>query len=217
MRYVGIDRLSAGMKVGKDIMQSSNFIPLIRKNAILTEESINILKRYQINGIYIDDEISKGIEIEEILPITLQSKAIDSLKNLDINGTIESAREIVDIILSLKNLSFDMIGSFNKDVYQHSITVCEFAVAIGRALGYNKYDLVDLATASLLHDIGVMFENNQNKLKELNISPTYKTLCHINGDINDYDYQRHPLYAMGILENNMQVKPKVKQAIFYHL
>lgn len=214
MRFVSIKNLREGMIVAEDIIKEQNRLPLIKKNSILNENLICSLKKYSINGIYIDDELSKNINIESNISKSLQSKTINAIKNMQIDAVIDSAKEIVDEYLQLKNISFDKL-SVNKDIYEHSLNVCEFSLAIGKKFGYNKEKLVNLAVSSLLHDIGKVCIDN-NLLSKINLSNSIIKKINIDANNKNYHYYMHPAYGHNMLNNVEGINSMMKAAILEH-
>ncbi|MBC2396985.1 HD-GYP domain-containing protein [Clostridium tetanomorphum] len=80
---------------------------------------------------------------------------------------------MIDEIINNVNLSenafmFNDIVKNNNDIelYIHSIDVCILSVILGINRGYNKKYLKNLAMAALLHDIGKMFSQGDDHVKE---------------------------------------------------
>jgi HD-GYP domain-containing protein (c-di-GMP phosphodiesterase class II) len=63
---------------------------------------------------------------------------------------------IVDAILtdSASVIGLTTLRDFDEYTFVHSVNVCILSVALGRRLGLNKLQLLDLGLAALLHDIG---------------------------------------------------------------
>ena len=63
MRYIAIERVVKGMRMGKAVFNSNGDI-LVNKEVILTDKLIENMKRRGILGVYVDDALSEDIEIE---------------------------------------------------------------------------------------------------------------------------------------------------------
>lgn len=214
MRYINIKNLKNGMIIAEDILSEKGSIPLVKKNSILTDNIIESLNSCNIKGVYIDDSLSKNIEIKSNIPESLQSKTISSLKNMNIEGVIESAKEIVDSYMYLSDISFDKINK-NTSTYEHALNVCEFSVAVGKMLDYNRDNLIALATASLLHDIGKICVDNK-LFDKLNVSDFLSNRINIDKESKNYHYYMHPAYGHNILSNIEIVSSNVKAAVLEH-
>lgn len=214
MRYINIKNLKEGMIVAEDITTENNNIPLVKRNSILTGNVINSLNNFNIRGLYIDDAISKNIEIKSNIPETLQSKTVSALKNLNFEGVIDSAKEIVDSYIYLSNISFDKIDN-NRNMYEHSLNVCEFSVAVGKMLGYNREKLISLAVSSLLHDVGKVCID-KNLFDKINFSKFISDKLKVDKENENYHYYMHPAYGHNIVNNINGISAHVKAAILEH-
>lgn len=93
------------------------------------------------------------------------AKAIDSdaIKQLmGPKGPFANIQEIIsgilDDVLNRSTLAgLTSIKSEDSHVYDHSIDVCAVAIMIGRVVGLDTNRLRQLATGSLLHDVGMIF------------------------------------------------------------
>ena len=66
MRYIPTSRLKPGMALGQDIYDGAGRL-LLAKHLLLTSEYISNLEFLGYPGIYIDDEFTCGIEIQQVL------------------------------------------------------------------------------------------------------------------------------------------------------
>ena len=66
MRLISIDVLKPGMVIGRTIWNEAGS-PLFQKNVIVSQAIINRLKQLNIQYVYIEDEISTGIEVDETI------------------------------------------------------------------------------------------------------------------------------------------------------
>ena len=80
MRYVKTDELKAGNVLAKDITDIKGNILLKANNTILSEYIISKLKERKINGIYVEDEISKDVQIDESIPARTLSYGLSILQ-----------------------------------------------------------------------------------------------------------------------------------------
>lgn len=143
------------MVLGRDMYDFTNQV-LLRRGKILTERLIRRLQEYGYQGVYVDDEFSKDLEIEELLTMEMRTKALMSIKELDVDGARDVAKEIVDKILRSESVSLDMIDlrSFDDYTYYHSVNVAVLATIVGMGMGYSVDDLKALCMAGMFHDIG---------------------------------------------------------------
>jgi HD-GYP domain-containing protein (c-di-GMP phosphodiesterase class II) len=155
------------MKIGKNIY-SSDGVVLLSKDVRLTNEYIKGLVKMGINGVYIEDTISKDIEIKNVISDELRIHAVKSIReiynnhsNLNRNiATVEYlAKSIMFEILENKNVMINMIDikTFDDYLYSHSVNVAVLSSVIGIALNLDRKKIEKLVSSALLHDIGKVF------------------------------------------------------------
>jgi len=177
MRFVPSSCLRAGMILGDNLY--SNYGDLMLScGSVLTEEYVMSIKRLQFNGIYIDDDISKDIEIISVINDKVRAQTIKCIKNAFFesektqtseNANIKAKRSfldakqqienIVDEIINNKNIMVNIIDLkvFDDYTYYHSVNVAVLSIVLGVALGLEKEQLSHLGFSALLHDIGKVF------------------------------------------------------------
>jgi HD-GYP domain-containing protein (c-di-GMP phosphodiesterase class II) len=155
------------MKIGKNIY-SSDGVVLLSKDVRLTNEYIKGLVKMGINGVYIEDTISKDIEIKNVISDELRIHAVKSIReiynnrsNLNRNiATVEYlVKSIMFEILENKNVMINMIDikTFDDYLYSHSVNVAVLSSVIGIALNLDRKKIEKLVSSALLHDIGKVF------------------------------------------------------------
>ena len=155
MRYIQIDEAEVGMIIAKPVFDSNERV-LLGVNSILTQEYLNSLIRRGMPGIYIKDEWSKDIEIDDVISVELRNEGVEALKHNDIDKTLGVAKKIIDQILSSSVISLDMMDlkSYDNYTYQHSVNVAVVSSLVGMKMGLNRDALEELCMAAILHDIG---------------------------------------------------------------
>lgn len=174
MRYLPTSKLKPGMALGQDVYDGAGRM-LLAKHLLLNEEYISHLEFLGFPGVYIDDEFTRGIEIQEILSPQIRSQALKmvhemftftaegdepSVEEIRIQKTVES---VVDHIVRSGDVMCNMIDIRNYDdyIFYHSIQVGLLSIIIGVRYGLQQEELYELATAAFLHDIGKSFIDPQ--------------------------------------------------------
>ncbi|HEY8910613.1 MAG TPA: HD domain-containing phosphohydrolase [Desulfosporosinus sp.] len=166
MREVSVERLNEGDVLAKEIYSSNGKI-LLGKGVVLQPIYITRLRELGMHGIYIEDEFSSDIIIEDVISdkhryeamaaIEKSCKTIQNEKDneLDIKKTINN---IVQDILFQKEIMISLMDMRNADnrVYAHSVNVCVLSTVLGKGLGLPVDKLNDLALGALLHDVGIV-------------------------------------------------------------
>jgi len=175
MRLVPIECVKEGSFLAKTIYDQNERV-LLREGIILTTNLIKRIKLIPLYSVYINDEYSEGA-IDDIIKPELRQKCIKTLKNTFMsiekhsscnnrNIPMESflsisnlAQEIMDEVLSSKNLMINLVDIKNMDnyTYQHSVNVAVLSLVLGSQLNLRKSELFDLCTGALIHDIGKVF------------------------------------------------------------
>ncbi len=194
VRIVNLDNVKGNEIVGRSIYDNTGRI-LLAEGIRLTSWYVQKLKSIGILSVYIDDQISKDVIIEENVSDNtrqLSKRAINDIMNryykygkVGNEGIVKSVNSIIDEILSTKEIMINISEIRTKDdeICSHSVNVCVLATLIGIHLGYNMLKLKELATGAILHDIGKSRILSDKKLvKEKNEE----------GDLEGYVKKMHP-------------------------
>lgn len=206
MRYSRIENLKAGVTIARPILDEKGNV-LLREGNTLSPTVFNRIKNMEIQGLYIQDEVSKDIFVEDLIEYSLRLKAIKSLVDHNIHASIECAKQIVDELKKKESLQVNLIDIKNNENYtfKHSVAVCVYSIIIGLSVGLNETQLDDLAVAAILHDIG--------KFK-LPIE-----LLHKKEKLNHIEYEmikKHPRLAYEELQQYHEVTSVVRNTVLYH-
>jgi len=174
MRYVPIKYVREGMILAKTLYGVNGEILLTREMPIRLSY-VKALCKLGFRGLYINDELSEDITVNEIINVELKMKTIKSVKNLmQPNIKKKEVQSLLKIIEKLMGNIVDEI-SCNEDIminmmdlkvsseytFYHSVNVCVLSIVLGAALKLKKRDLYLLGTSALLHDMGKIFTPNE--------------------------------------------------------
>lgn len=205
MRKIHIDSLKAGAKLAKTVFSPDGKI-LLSSGTELKKRYVDRLRQYNITELYIEDDISTGIEIEDVVceetrleAKTLVKKLIDGYvytDSIDVGQVKQTVNRIIDELLSNRDILVNLSNMKSVDDYtfEHSVNVCILSLVIGIGMGYGKARLIDLGIGAILHDIG--------KLKipeEILKKPSQLTVEEFE------EIKKHTLYGYEILKNNRNV------------
>lgn len=184
MKRIGMKYLEPGMVIARKIYRADGKV-ILGEGVTLTPEYIKKLPGYGITSIYVKDERTNEIVIEDLISDNIRISGLsecksinDTLKEIYLKKNNKSIREdtiltmLDDVGYRLNNLSKMLVEDFlnvkgsllnfidtriQEDyIYSHMLNVTVISILIGRTLGY-KYDkLVDLAKGCLVHDIGII-------------------------------------------------------------
>lgn len=172
MHRIYIQSCKPGMRLGKPIFNETGKM-LLGIGVELTEELISKLYYAGVDSLFIDDELTSDIVIEEpvsaktvqLTLTTLKKTFQDAFNNkfmqsLAKSNFLQEYRKIMEALLSdltnNKSALLMLHKIFVKDsyLYTHSLNVAIYTITLGIAKGYNYKELYELGLGALLHDIG---------------------------------------------------------------
>jgi HD-GYP domain-containing protein (c-di-GMP phosphodiesterase class II) len=160
------------MIVGRPLRSRKGEI-LLTAGTVLKESFIESIKRLRYSGLYIQDEFSADIEVEDIISEDLRHEAVSAVMRLEADMGSGSSRgfgsqieafagfidDIIESVMSNKETIVNLVDLkiFDQYTYQHSVNVCVLSSVIGVAMGLDRAQLFNLGMAAILHDIGKFF------------------------------------------------------------
>ena len=172
MRYVPINCVKEGMILGKSLYGRKGELQLA-EGVELHHNYIQRIKELGYQGIYIIDEISKDIEVANVISETLKMQTIFTIKTLftvsrkndkdNFDNILEQTKrqvdDIIDEILNNKHTLVNIIDLkvFDDYTYYHSVNVAVLSIIIGVRLKLTRDKLYELGMSAILHDIGKVF------------------------------------------------------------
>ncbi len=193
MRVVSVSSLKGEEILGRQIYDEFGRI-LLNVGVKLKPYYIEKIKEIGINSVYIDDDISKNVIIEESISEKTRQMSKHAVKEMienycregkaDDSSVMNSVNAVIEDVVSNKDVLINVaeISASDNNIYSHSVNVCVLSTIIGTHMGYNMLKLKDIAAGALLHDIGKIKIMNDKKLltefKTKEELDTYSTLMH---------------------------------------
>lgn len=170
MRYVPMNLAEPGMALGQELYDGDGQL-LVARHLILDKDYIKALSELGFPGVYIDDEFTEGIRIQEVVSPEVRREAIRGVRELFISNAYdedaaeEEARikklvlDVIEDILSNGDVMYNMLDLkvYDDYTYFHSVNVAVLSVMMGSQMCMTRQELTILATAAILHDIGKKF------------------------------------------------------------
>ncbi len=206
MRYLPIEEAQPGMLLASDIYDAIGRT-LIGQNCELTADYINSLKERGIVGVYIEDDLSRDIRLEQAITERVRQEGMDCVAKKDVDGCIRVAGRIVDEIIEKGNVSFDIadLRSYDNYTFAHSVNVAVLSAAIGMGMRMERSELVNLVTAALMHDLGKL----EIPMEILN-KPARLTK-------EEYAIMKsHAEFSYQLLSARWDISAHVKSAVLFH-
>lgn len=220
MRFVPAYCIRDGMVLGQTLYGPSGEV-LLRNGTIIKDSYIEKIQSLGYNGAYVEDDLSKDIEVHEIISAELKNKTVNILKNTFIqiekkdsaskNKNIKKMKALVDSIFneisSHDNFMVNMIDIkiFDDYTFFHSTNVTILSVVIGIAFGLEKKELLELGMSALLHDIGKVF--------------IAKDILNKNGPLTDVEFNSmkdHPIKGYEHLKDVLSISTKAYVGVLQH-
>lgn len=215
MRLVSVTMLKPDMVLAKSIYY--NDCMLLNKGQVNIDKYSESLKKLGIDCVYVEDAKSEGIEIPDaiaektrisckrILRKTINEFASNVI--LDITDMSETIQSIVDDILSNPDvlICLNDISATDEYTFTHSISTTVYALLIARKLHYNRYSLINLATGTILHDIGKILVDKKILNKKESLSE------------EEYNYLKlHTTLGYGVLRKCNNISELSKTVVLNH-
>ncbi len=206
MRYVTLREAKPGMRLAYDLYDSFGRT-LVGSSCELTPAYIEKLYQYGFDGIYIEDQLSADIEVETVISPELRQKGLVCIRECDIDGCHNIAKNMVEEIMERGTVSLDMtdLRTYDDYTYAHSVNVAVICCVIGVGMEMSESDLTQLATAALLHDLG-----------KLSIPPE---ILNKPGRLTQEEYQimkSHATLSYELIRERWDIPANVKTAVLYH-
>lgn len=208
------------MVVGRPL-RGRNGEVLLAAGMTLKESFIESIKRLRYSGLYIQDEFSEDIEVEDIISEDLRANAATAVRRLESDMLSGSARgcdshmeafagfvdAIIGSVLSNKDTVVNLVDLkiFDQYTYQHSVNVCVLSEVIGVAMGLDQAQLFNLGMASILHDIGKFFID--------------KNILNKPGRLNNEEFdviKKHPELGCDYLRQNFHYSSGINVGVLQH-
>ncbi len=206
MRFVPVEELKPGMKLGRRIINRVS-TSMLEKGVELSEVNIERLKSNGYLGAYIADAFSEDIEIQETVQEKNVMDGIDAVANADVGSIIDVASELVNDISALDRISVDLLDlrSFDDYTYHHSVNVAVYAAAVATRMGLPEEQIQEITVAALCHDLGkaripTEIINKKDRLTDEEFA----------------EIKNHPRYGFDMLYDNPRISSVVRQAVICH-
>lgn len=218
MRVVSVSSLKGDEVLGKQIYDESGRI-LLSAQVKLKPYYIERIKELGISSVYIDDDISKDVVIEESISDKTRQMGKHAVKEMiegycregksDNSSVMKSVNSVIEDVLSNRNVLINVaeISASDNNIYSHCVNVCVLATIIGTHMGYGMSKLNDIAMGAMLHDIGkIKIMNDKKLVAELKTKE----------ELDKYIKLMHPKVGYDILGEQHVWNAHVKVAVLMH-
>ncbi len=205
MRRVRLDKAQTGAVVARAI-HTLDGVFLLSAGTVLTPEHKEKLQNYGITEIYIEDTISEGIEIPELIreevmtEVKSQVKKMMTSPSIKVSVDVKKVGEIVERLIAniLENdrivASLCDVRSIDEYTFSHSVNVSVISIVTGIGVGMKEDTLRDLGIGALLRDLGKVMVDDTILRKPTNLTSI------------EYDeVKKHTYYGYEILQKSENI------------
>ncbi|ROR22145.1 HD-GYP domain-containing protein (c-di-GMP phosphodiesterase class II) [Mobilisporobacter senegalensis] len=165
MRKISLKALKGNEKLAMDLISESGII-LMSKGSTIKKEYISRLKELSIDYLYIEDELSKGVKVDEILEIQIKDQCQKTVKDILERFTYSAASELQTLTCVAEEIILDIleepevmynisgVRKKSESTYAHCVNVCTLSVLVAIKMKLPANKVREIAIGSLLHDIG---------------------------------------------------------------
>ncbi|MDF2905735.1 MAG: hypothetical protein K0R34_1056 [Herbinix sp.] len=217
MRIISLDAVKGDELLAKDIFAVNDSL-LLPAGTLIKKEYVKRLKELNIENIYVEDDLSQGVNLTNSLELQIKEQCQDAVRDLLIKysyneeGELEEikvvADEIIHDIMDEPEVIYNLSSIRNKSdiTYSHSLNVCALSVILAFKLKLPKSKIREIAIGSLLHDIGLTYISPE--LYELNIDT-----C---SEKEQREIKKHIIYGYSAIEKMDWLSSTAKDIIIGH-
>lgn len=223
MRLLNLEYVNIGDKIAKPIYDSKLKL-LVNAGIKITESLKRKMIEANVSYVYIDDEISEGIEIESLVADEEKLRAIGILKEIEAELTndknpspqisdylVKELKDLIDAFIdyiymnrTIKYFSTELM-SVDMYTFNHNIEVAILALKIGHQMSLDRQNLMKLGVGAILADIGKLRVPKEIVNKKGKLTPDeFKEM------------QRHVNHGYNYIKSSVNVAPQTKQIVLLH-
>ncbi|MGD8190902.1 HD-GYP domain-containing protein [Brevibacillus ginsengisoli] len=176
MRLIAMANCQPGERLAKSIYNNNGTV-LVGEGVELNQRMIDRLQALNITAIYVHDELTKDIEIKDVISESTRREALTVIhttfqlfldepsrwqKHFNYKQLGKQCRQaMASIIDELKqnrtamNLLGSVVGT-DHYVFAHSFNVTLYTTALALKLNLNERELMEIGIGAMLHDVGKM-------------------------------------------------------------
>ncbi|MBE5966186.1 MAG: HD domain-containing protein [Lachnospiraceae bacterium] len=217
MRIISLDSIKGNERLAKDIINQNETV-LMTAGTVVRKEYINRLKDLDIEYIYVEDEIGKGINLTDSLEFQIKEQCQKAVQNILQKYSYHNNSELEEITLVADEIIYDImqepeviynlssIRSKSESTYSHSLNVCALSVILSFRLKLPRKRIREIAIGALLHDIGFTY-----------ISLDYNNIDLENcSDKERKEIKKHIIYGYSAIEKMDWLAPVSKDIVISH-
>lgn len=221
MRLKSLEQVEIGDMLGKPVYDDKCQL-LLAKEVKLTQNYIDRLKKANIHCIYIEDELSEGLEAHNVVSDELKIQSVSAVKTAfkDIserkgnNYNVRDIDSIKNVVEDLMRVIYDNPGTLyhmtelmgtDMYTYNHSAEVAVLSMLVAKSMKLSENFIQKIGVGAILHDIGKMQIPGEvlNKVMPLEVDEVKLV-------------KEHVQYGYDMLKENDFISPISRQIVLLH-
>lgn len=216
MRLIGIDQVTGNEVLGQSLYDMDGR-KLLNTGVTLRPSIVQKLYEKGVTSVYIEDELSEGIEVHSLLCEETRCRAkqivreemnrITQKKEINYNNLSVTVDSILDEILSrqIDIVNVKDIRMQDEHTFAHSVNVCMMAIALATKLSLPVSKIKSIAMGALMHDIGKAL---------LPVELLNKTDDFTEDELKEF--KKHPILGYNMIKDDNDVSATTKISILMH-
>ncbi len=217
MRRIKTEKIKGYEILAKDIYSGSDVV-LISAGTILKKEYIEKLLELKITDVFVEDQISREIRVQDITEEKINEQCAEKLKDTmerfsyatgeELKKLYKVATEVMEGVLLQDEVIYTIsnVRNQSKSLYEHSLSVAALSILVAVRAGYSKKETKDIAMGALLHDIG--FTNVKEKYAGIILEEQDEKI--------QKEIKRHVVYGYIEVEQQDWISSISREIILYH-
>lgn len=217
MRRIKTEQIKGREILAKDVYSSSGVV-LVSAGTILKKDYIEKLLELKITDIFVEDEISRDIQVKDITEEKINEQCAEKLKDTlerfsyatgeELQELSKVAMEVMEGVLLQREMIYTIsnVRNYSKSLYEHSLSVAALSILVAVRAGYSQEETKEIAMGALLHDIG--FTNVKEKYHEIILEEAEEKI--------QKEIKRHVVYGYIEVEQQDWISSVSREIILYH-
>lgn len=217
MRRIKTEQIKGHEILAKDVYGTSGVV-LISEGTILKKEYVEKLLDLKITDVFVEDEISRDIQVQDITEEKISEQCVEKLQDTLERfsyATGEELRELSRVTMEVMEgvllqdeviYTISNVRNHSKSLYEHSLSVAALSVLIAVRAGYSQAETKEIAMGALLHDIG--FTNVKEKYQGVILEDQEEKVRK--------EIKRHVVYGYIEVEQQDWIPAISREIILYH-
>lgn len=217
MRRIKTEQIKGREILAKDIHSTSGVV-LISEGTILKKEYVDKLLELKITDVFVEDEISRDIQVQDITEEKISEQCTEKLKDTierfsyatgeELKELSRVATEVMEGVLLQDEVIYIISNVRNhaESLYEHSLSVAALSILMAVRAGYSQTETKEIAMGALLHDIG--FTNVKEKYQGVILNELEENV--------QKEIKRHVVYGYIEVEQQDWIPSISREIILYH-